>query len=697
MTMNAYGYDLECNNLYPYQTETWTLRIKRLGTDEWLRINPFRDPIRVKERVMEFIFSQGENPIIFGHNILGYDSWVLWKDFGLDFRVGPDLLGGKPVQYFDTLFASQFLLPDRENGHSLKSWGIRFGDLKIDYRDWCVQNGIIQASDPKGAEFGQWTEQMDIYCEQDCNVTERVFNNLYEQVLEEDTMQAFRLGQKDFYLMNAQAFTGFKFDQKAAPLLQVRIQGMMQEIKDEVEPQLPPRPLKKAEESFYTMPAKPYKKDGSFSSHLVTFIERHSAEVLSDYDLRIYGQEYQITPGLMINVDKPMNLEDQAALKDYFLQEGWKPTLWNYKKDARGKPIRDAKKKLIRTTPKIQENNKICENLLSLQGELPSKIVKFLSLRNRLGVLTGWTENSRLEWDGRISAGASGIANTHRQKHTVVVNVPKAQDDILLGKEFRSLWTVEEGSVLIGCDQAALEARCEANWTFKYDDGESARELLEGDIHSKNAKAFYPEETAAYDIKSPDFDKDDKGFKPYRSKSKNGKYAITYGSGAAKLASTLGVASSRGEILFEAFWEVNPALKKLKDNVTRFWKTEGRSKWIPGIDGRRLYSRSEHSIINLLFQSTAAVIMQYSLALFDMKMGGFLIDHLGRPYYLYKGYVIRRVGFFHDEYIIECQRVIADDLKQIMEWTMAEAGVRLKLSVPLIGEGKIGQNWCETH
>lgn len=366
------------------------------------------------------------------------------------------------------------------------------------------------------------------------------------------------------------------------------------------------------------------------------------------------------------------------------------------KKDARGKFERDEKKQLVKTSPKIQENGKICENLLELQGDLPSKIVKYLSLKNRLGTLKGWLNDPRLDFDGRISAGFSGIANTHRIKHTKVVNVPKAQDDVLLGKEFRSLWIADEDSDISSVDQKALEARCEAHWVYKYDK-DAAQELISGDPHSRNAKVFFPEETKDFDINSPDFDKDHPLFKPKRSKSKNGKYSITYGASPKKFAATLGIPLSKAEPTYEAFWEANPGLKQLKEKLTIFWKVEGLKRWIIGIDKRRLYSRSEHSLINLLFQSTAAIIMQYALALFDMKMGGLKIDNLGRPYYLYKGYIVKRVGFFHDEQNIECQSPISKEVAKIQEWCMAEAGLRLKLNIPLEGEAKIGKNWCETH
>lgn len=141
---NAYVLDIEADNLYPFQKNTWTIRIKRVGADDWLRINPFKlSKEETKRLVTDFIFRE-EKPIIIGHNYAGYDGWVLWKDFDIEMHFGKDTMNGKEVIYFDTLYASQYFLPDREGGHSLKSWGIRVGDNKIDFRQICIDLGIIE-------------------------------------------------------------------------------------------------------------------------------------------------------------------------------------------------------------------------------------------------------------------------------------------------------------------------------------------------------------------------------------------------------------------------------------------------------------------------------------------------------------------------------------------------------------------------
>jgi hypothetical protein len=697
--MSSFVIDIEADNLYPFQKKTWVIAVKKVGTDQRLKLYPYKSsPESVRKQLTDFIFQDPGIPVIIGHNYLGFDCWVMWKDYGITITVGKDTFCGREVRYFDTLFASQFFLPDRIGGHGLDDWGKRLGDHKIEYRKLLIEKGLLPKDAAPGAEFTFHTTDMDSYCEQDCSVAEQVYVQLNAQLEEEGSHNAFRLGQKTFFLMAAQGFTGFKFDSEKAVALKARIEGMIEDLRREVEPELPPRKLKKTEEAIYRIPAKPYTQNGQFSALMNKFIERVGAKVLSQTSIQVNGRTIPIVGHGLIQDTVPMLLDDQNALKDYFLNDlHWEPTLWNYKQKD-GKPLRDEKGKLIKTSPKLQEAGKICENLLELDGDLPKKITRFMSLRNRLSILTGWLENPRLAWDGRLSAGSSGLAGTHRQRHHTIVNVPKAQDDVLLGKEFRSLFTVEKGNKLIGCDQAALEARCEAHWVYDFPGGkERANVLLSGDVHSINCKIFFAKEVKDFDINSPDFSKDHPGFKPYRSLSKNGGYGLLYGCTPKKLAATLRKNEREGPALYDAYWASNTSLKGFKDKLEYSWEREGKKIWIKGIDGRRLHSRSKHSLVNLCFQSTGAIIVDYALCLLDMKLGGLKLDFRGRPYYEFKGKEVKRVGYFHDEAITETDPSVTEEVAKIMEQCMVEAGVRLNLNVPLVGESKIDVSWDKTH
>lgn len=693
--------DIEADGFIFESTQVWTICGVNKATGERIRINPFKDT-DAKGKLLEFIFRTCEKPIIAGHFWLGYDSFVLNNLTGIDFSVGPDTLCGRSVQYIDSYYLSMFLNPDRGQ-HSIAYFGEKLGLPKIDWREKAIELGLIDKNAPKGAEFMQWHPEMDVYCDRDIDVNSKVLDYLFKEWMDVyrkpfEVTDAFKCGQKAFHLMSCQELTGWKFDLELGAEVKEKIAVMMEDIRAEVEPLLPARQLKKGEQKEYTMPAKPFKKSGDYSSSWLKFAEKHKG-VETEMGWEFYGNVYKIEAGLILDIKLPMEMANQDQMKDWFLEMGWQPTLWNFQRGPDGKPLRDAKtRKLVKTSPKMQEAGKICPNLLEMEGDIVKQVVKWLSLRNRQSVLEGWMSDERLLTDGRIGAGRSGIAATHRQKHKKVCNVPKASDKVLLGKEFRSLYTCEDGTKIAAGDAAALEGRVLGHYTHKYDNGATADEMLNGDPHSKNAVAFYGHmpEIGKFDINSPDFNKDDPLFKPFRDKSKNGFYAILYGAGGPKVASTLGLPEKMGNEKMELFWAANPATKQLKDNLEKYWETAGRSKYLPAIDGRMLCTRKKSALLNTIFQSCGGIAMDYACCFLDSWLGGIKWKDR-KPYYLYKGYVVRRIGYVHDEVEFECQEGIEDEIVKLIERSIAKAGEYLKMSIPLAGEGKAGKNWCEVH
>lgn len=174
-------------------------------------------------------------------------------------------------------------------------------------------------------------------------------------------------------------------------------------------------------------------------------------------------------------------------------------------------------------------------------------------------------------------------------------------------------------------------------------------------------------------------------------------YAILYGAAGPKVASTLGIPESKGQAALEAFWEANPGTAELKKNLEAYWEKTGQKKYLPAIDGRILLTRKKSALLNTIFQSCGGIAMDYACCFLDSWLGGLHWDELRRPYYKYKGYVVRRIGYFHDEVEFECSSDIAQEIANMIEKAISKAGEFLKIKVPLEGEGKVGKNWKEVH
>lgn len=96
-----------------------------------------------------------------------------------------------------------------------------------------------------------------------------------------------------------------------------------------------------------------------------------------------------------------------------------------------------------------------------------------------------------------------------------------------------------------------------------------------------------------------------------RSAAKSFSYAAIYGAQPKKLSKMVGVSEFEGKRLFNEYWDAVPALKELKQRVEKYWEDKGKT-YIPGLDGRLLFTRSKHSLINVLFQSGGAIAAKWT-------------------------------------------------------------------------------------
>lgn len=653
--MEGWLFDIEADSLYLYSKKMWYMCFKTIDGKRTKKIYPFKQSTeKTTEEVMGWVNSFEDGVIVAGHNILGYDTWMLWKFLGIKPVVGKngkDTLGGKVVQFVDTFVLSQYVNPDSQS-HSLEYLSRGSEDEKMDYRAKLVEAGAMIGNDPKGHEFTFYHPIMDNYCDDDVDANIGVLKRLWAKAVEmygsdKWIHPSYKQMQKDYFLYSAQAYTGVKFNVEKAKKLSAYIEEEMAKIKAEVDPKLPPRPLKTAEQAFYKIPAKPFKKSGELSTAMTNWLEKHSAKLEDEYILA-YDMKVKLVANEILPVKLPMEIDDNIELKQYFLDSGWIPSddYWNFKKGPDGKPERDEKGKLIKTSPKIQHAGVLCPNLLKLSGEIPAKVVKFLSLRNRLGVVTGWLNNGRIAFDGRLSAEISGYAPTSRVKHRTICNVPKADPKVLLGCEMRDLFEVDKGNWYCGTDASALENRTLSHYTYKYDGGKFARMQIEGDPHSFNAFAFFHHLHKEFDIANQE-NKENPQFKTWRNKAKTGAYLLAFGGGAPKLASSLGLSKQDGQEAFDNYWIMNEGLGKLKEAVEAYYNSTGKKKYVPGIDGRIISVRAKNVLLSCLGQGCGAVAMSYAACFMDAWLGEMYIDDLGRPYYLYKGKVVKRVSMVH--------------------------------------------------
>lgn len=272
----------------------------------------------------------------------------------------------------------------------------------------------------------------------------------------------------------------------------------------------------------------------------------------------------------------------------------------------------------------------------------------------------GFLAAERLAHDGRIPTPADSCgAATSRFKHRLVANIPRVTS--LYGERMRAQFGVnpEERMIQLGYDFASLEARIESHYCWKYDDADKAycnSLILEkpNDVHTKTANKVAEALS--------DWFKREVEFK--RTPAKNVKYCCSYGGQPKRVAKTIGASFEVGEVVYNAFWDSAKPLALLAEKLKEYWSKTGQKKFVLGIDGRKIPTRSASALINSLFQSAGVICAKRAMVIYDrlLKQHGLYVDFFRDDWRNMKAYVQQLIAY-HDE----CQLEVH---KSLVKWKM---------------------------
>ena len=242
------------------------------------------------------------------------------------------------------------------------------------------------------------------------------------------------------------------------------------------------------------------------------------------------------------------------------------------------------------------------------------------------------------------------------------------------GKECRGLFHAPDGWTLIGVDAKALELRCLAGYLAYWDGGEYARVVTDEsiDIHTYNQEMFG---VATRDI------------------AKRLLYGLLYGCGALKAGIIIDQVNETDElVLYEmgrtainSFMKGIPALKKLKDKIANNIAARG---YLIGLDGRPLFCRSDFKGLNVLLQSSGALIMKQVVIELHNKM-----YDLGYVY----GHDWQQNAMIHDEVQVSCPPAMVDTLTSVALEAFSAAQQFFDFQCPIHGDAHVGYSWDQTH
>jgi len=309
---------------------------------------------------------------------------------------------------------------------------------------------------------------------------------------------------------------------------------------------------------------------------------------------------------------------------------------------------------------------KIDETILnSLPYPEAKRLASYFLLQKRIGMLAegsaAWIK--KCSPDGRLRHrlnSNSCVSSRMSAQSPNLQQIPSANSPY--GKECRELFTAPRGWYICGTDLSGIELRLLASYLHPYDGGEYVKVILEGDIHSYNAKAFGTS----------------------RSVAKTLIYSINYGGGDALVGKVAGGGRALGKKLKDKFFKEVPAFATLNKNL----ETASKRGYIKALDGRKLTIRgnSSHRCLSQLLQSAGAIVAKHWL----MMTYDTIKSKYGEDAFI--------MGMIHDEMQIACKtKEIAEDVGNIAGAMAQEAGVALGLNIATEAEYSVGRTWADTH
>jgi len=413
-------FDIESDGLLPELTKIHCLVAKDIDTN---RLYSFR-PDEV-EKGLDLLSDAKE---IIAHNGIGFDVPAIKKVYPR---------WNTNARITDTLVLSRLIWPDLKNkdfqvankhgfeprligSHSLEAWGRRLNILKGDFG--------------KSTDWLQWSEQMQIYCNQDVEVT----HTFYKQIQKKNfSPQAIELEHQFAHVIFLQQMMGFTFDTEKALELQSTLTKRRIELEEDLQEIFPP-----------------IQKD------LGEFIPARDNKTLG-YVKGVGIHKYET---VRFNPNSRPHIADR--LKEKY---NWKPKAFT----PDGKP---------------QVDEGVLNNLKYPEAKTLSE---YLLIQKRLSQLAdGNSAWLKLSYNDKIHGYVNTFGTiTSRCTHSKpnIAQVPSV--DSPYGKECRSLFTVPKGYKLVGVDVSGLELRCLSHYLAKFDDGEYVKQVTEGDVHTFNQKA----------------------------------------------------------------------------------------------------------------------------------------------------------------------------------------------------------------
>jgi len=296
-------FDIETDGLYDQATKTFCIVIYDVTRAETFAYGP--------DRIDDAIAHLATADVLIGHNIIFYDLPVLQKlhSFVAKARIIDTLICTRiiwPKEKLYDLDIEQYPnVPTKIRGNaSLKAWGWRLADNKIDFKD-----------------FSEYSEEMLTYCKQDVQVTLKLYKHIVKEKYPESALRL----EHDFALaINKQIRAGVPFDVDACLDLVDNLRRKKVELEEQLKQIFPPIKHKTWFTPKVNNTARGYVKDVPFEKTILEEFNPGSRKQIVERLKSKYGWEPEKTtekgnPILDDEVIEKLPYSEAKPLAEYML------------------------------------------------------------------------------------------------------------------------------------------------------------------------------------------------------------------------------------------------------------------------------------------------------------------------------------------------------------------------------------------
>lgn len=332
---------------------------------------------------------------------------------------------------------------------------------------------------------------------------------------------------------------------------------------------------------------------------------------------------------------------------------------------------------VLKKTPKGQPSTAedVLEELAQQGHELPRLIMAYRGLSKLKSTYTDKLPKMINPRTGRVHTSYhQAVTATGRLSSSDpnLQNIPVRTEE---GRRIRQAFVAKPGYKLVAADYSQIELRIMAHLS---DDNSLLEAFANGlDVHKATAAEVFG---VTIDEVTSD----------QRRSAKAINFGLIYGMSAFGLAKQLGIGRADAQQYVQRYFERYPGVQ---DYMERTRKQAHELGYVETIHGRRLYlpdinagnkmrqQAAERTAINAPMQGTAADIIKKAMISVDSWLQESQHD-------------ARMIMQVHDELVLEVKEALVEQVVAELKARMAAAAT---LSVPLIVDVGIGNNWDEAH